>query len=90
MAKCRVIDRIAYTKGELKFINDSKTPTEKPLAKDPQHTLTPSNKPIDMSEYREAEHKGDKCPMCGQYTLHHVEGCETCHACGYSKCAISW
>ncbi len=36
------------------------------------------------------EHRGDKCPMCGQYTLYHVEGCETCHACGYSKCSIAW
>lgn len=67
MAKCKIIDRIAYTKGELKFVDDSKTTTEK----------TP-------------EPKGDKCPMCGQYTLHHVEGCETCHACGYSKCSIAW
>ncbi len=70
MAKCRVIDRIAYTKGELKFVDDSKMPTEKTEKLPEKH--------------------GDICPMCGQYTLHHVEGCETCHACGYSKCAISW
>ena len=89
MSKCRIIDRIAYTKGELKFI-DSSNPPEKQPAKEPQRTLPPGNKLIDTSEYREAERKGDKCPMCGQYTLHHVEGCETCHACGYSKCAISW
>ncbi len=75
MSKCRIIDRLAYTKGELKFIDDSNPPEEKQPVKD----ISP-----------EPEHKGDKCPMCGQYTLHHVEGCETCHACGYSKCAISW
>ena len=67
MSKCRIIDRIALTKGEIKFVDDSKMPTEKP-----------------------PEQHGAKCPKCGQYTLHMMEGCETCHACGYSKCAISW
>ncbi|RMF38026.1 MAG: adenosylcobalamin-dependent ribonucleoside-diphosphate reductase, partial [Alphaproteobacteria bacterium] len=27
------------------------------------------------------------CPSCGQYTMHMAEGCMTCGACGYSKCA---
>ena len=29
---------------------------------------------------------GAACPMCGQYTLHWVEGCLNCTNCGYSKC----
>lgn len=75
MSKCRIIDRVAYTKGELKFIDTDNIPQEKQPAKD----ISP-----------EPERKGDKCPICGQYTLHHAEGCETCYACGYSKCAITW
>ena len=33
---------------------------------------------------------GDICPKCGQHTLHHVEGCETCSSCGYSACSYVW
>lgn len=66
MAKCRIIDRIAYTKGEIKFLDDK-----------------PEKQP-------EIEQHGDICPKCGQRTLHHIEGCETCNACGYSACSIAW
>jgi ribonucleoside-diphosphate reductase alpha chain len=30
--------------------------------------------------------KGDQCPECGQ-TISFEEGCRTCHACGYTRCA---
>lgn len=30
---------------------------------------------------------GSPCPKCGQPTLVHQEGCDSCLACGYSKCA---
>ena len=36
MSKCRMIDRIALTKGELKFVDDSKTQPEEQPAKDIQ------------------------------------------------------
>ena len=36
----------------------------------------------------EAQTHGDICPKCGQHTLHHVEACETCVACGYSACGL--
>lgn len=81
MAKCRIIDRLELTRRNTRLLHNNKeTPRSEP----------PDNKLSNHVEYPKAEHKGDKCPMCGQYTLHHVEGCETCHACGYSKCAISW
>jgi len=30
--------------------------------------------------------KGDLCPECGQAALVNEEGCQRCHACGYSEC----
>ena len=38
----------------------------------------------------EEERHGTKCPKCGQYTVHHVEGCETCASCGWSACSYVW
>ena len=29
---------------------------------------------------------GAKCPSCKRYTAHMLEGCLTCHGCGFSKC----
>ncbi|HYM32090.1 MAG TPA: adenosylcobalamin-dependent ribonucleoside-diphosphate reductase [Candidatus Cybelea sp.] len=28
-----------------------------------------------------------QCPKCGQAALMHIEGCDTCTSCGYSKCS---
>jgi len=28
-----------------------------------------------------------QCPKCGSASLIHQEGCDSCHACGYSRCA---
>lgn len=81
MAKCKTIDRLELTRRNTRLLHNSK--------QTPRDNL-PDKEVTGTSEYRETERKGDKCPMCGQYTLHHVEGCETCHACGYSKCAVSW
>lgn len=67
MSKCRIIDRLAYTKGEIRFVGDKDT---------------------SQPEAPEEVHHGDKCPKCGQYTLHHVEGCKTCVACGWTACGI--
>ena len=69
MSKCRIIDRLAYTKGELRFVGDQDAP---------------------QPEATEEEHHGTKCPKCGQYTVHHVEGCETCASCGWSACSYVW
>ena len=77
MAKCKTIDRLELTRRNTRLLHNSR---DNP----------PDNEVNDIAEHRETERRGDKCPMCGQYTLHHVEGCETCHACGYSKCAVSW
>jgi len=33
-----------------------------------------------------SEVKFGKCPSCKEYSMIPVEGCETCTACGYSKC----
>ena len=33
-------------------------------------------------------HHGGICPKCGQNTLHFMEGCMTCVACGYSACGL--
>ncbi len=30
--------------------------------------------------------QADICPMCGNATLLFIEGCKTCHICGYSEC----
>ncbi|GIX13895.1 MAG: hypothetical protein KatS3mg118_1854 [Paracoccaceae bacterium] len=30
---------------------------------------------------------GPACPSCGQPAMQMIEGCMTCAACGYSKCA---
>lgn len=65
MSKCRIIDRLPLTKGELKIVGETE--------KQPETT-----------------DRGEKCPICGQMTLQHAEGCETCYACGYSKCLIGW
>jgi ribonucleoside-diphosphate reductase alpha chain len=29
----------------------------------------------------------DLCPSCGTYSMEMVEGCRTCHACGFSNCS---
>jgi excisionase family DNA binding protein len=29
---------------------------------------------------------GKECPECGSLALVHEEGCQKCHACGYSVC----
>ena len=29
---------------------------------------------------------GRQCPRCGQPTLYRSEGCDTCTACGFSRC----
>ncbi len=29
----------------------------------------------------------DLCPSCGAYSMEMVEGCRTCHACGFSNCS---
>ena len=39
-------------------------------------------------ETPEPEHHGGLCPKCGQNTLHFMEGCMTCVACGWSACGI--
>ena len=70
MSKCRVIDRLAYTKGEIRFVGDNDAPK-------PESSKAP-----------EAVQHGDICPKCGQHTLHFMEGCETCVACGWSACGI--
>ena len=31
---------------------------------------------------------GGICPKCGQNTLHFMEGCMTCVACGWSACGV--
>ena len=72
MSKCRVIDRLAYTKGEIRFVGDNDAPKS-------ESSQTPE----------EVQH-GTKCPKCGQNTVHHVEGCETCAACGWSACSYVW
>lgn len=36
----------------------------------------------------EGQAHGGICPKCHQHTLHFMEGCETCVACGYSACGI--
>ena len=44
----------------------------------------------EISDAPEDEQHGTKCPKCGQYTVHHVEGCETCASCGWSACSYVW
>lgn len=67
MSKCRIIDRLAYTKGEIRFVGN----------KDAQKTDIP-----------EEAHHGNLCPKCGQHTLHFMEGCKTCIACGWTACSV--
>ena len=40
-----------------------------------------------LNAREEAPH-GDICPKCGQKTLHFMEGCMTCVACGWSACGL--
>jgi ribonucleoside-diphosphate reductase alpha chain len=32
-------------------------------------------------------HRGSACPRCGQFEMRMLEGCQTCMACGHSKCS---
>ncbi|MBQ3447267.1 MAG: hypothetical protein IJG37_06475 [Synergistaceae bacterium] len=36
----------------------------------------------------EGQEHGGICPKCHQHTLHFMEGCATCVACGYSACGL--
>jgi ribonucleoside-diphosphate reductase alpha chain len=38
-----------------------------------------------LSQGRQADF--DLCPACGTYSMEMVEGCRTCHACGFSNCS---
>ncbi|MEM7445417.1 MAG: adenosylcobalamin-dependent ribonucleoside-diphosphate reductase [Pseudomonadota bacterium] len=51
--------------------------------------LTPEQVPT-LSKRRKAIGEGapgTPCPKCGQPTLVHQEGCDSCLSCGYSKCS---
>lgn len=74
MSKCKIIDRLAYTRGFIRFIDDEhNSEHNSPM----QETPTPTT-------------HGEECPKCHQFTLHHCEGCRTCAACGYSDCSYVW
>ena len=77
MSKCKTIDRLALTRQSSRLLNSNEAPT--PEA--PERFRVEPVKPV--------QH-GDICPKCGQHTLHHVEGCETCSSCGYSACSYVW
>jgi len=65
MSKCRIIDRLALTKGVLRFKENELE--ESP----PKH---------------EREHRGEKCPECGEYSFFPEAECWNCKSCGYSYC----
>lgn len=80
MAKAKTIDRLELTRRNSSYIRNRGNhgnPAEEIPAQE-----APTN-----SEHTQ---HGDKCPKCGEYTLHHVEGCDTCMSCGYSHCSIAW
>ena len=74
MAKAKTIDRLALTRRNSSYIRN--------------RDKIPA--PVPAPEEKQPEQHGDKCPKCGEYTLHHVEGCDTCMSCGYSHCSIAW
>ena len=81
MAKCKTIDRLELTRRNTRLLRNSNNT---------QDNTTPNSEIPDMAGQPEQVQHGEKCPKCGQYTLHHIEGCETCASCGYSACSYVW
>lgn len=78
MAKAKTIDRLALTKQNSAYLRDRDKKHNPPeIHNEPMNDIPP-----------EPEIHGDVCPMCGNSTLQHMEGCATCLSCGWSKCGI--
>lgn len=50
--------------------------------------LTPIDKWREPYSEKKIPYEEDKCPECGNKTVNQG-GCDTCPACGWSKCSIS-
>lgn len=63
---------------------------EQYLARDAKAPGVAAPAPADPPAHATGKARGadfDLCPACGTYSMEMVEGCRTCHGCGFSNCS---